>query len=58
VPLAIGLASFVVLLFVEYHETEPVSPVKEMWHTFPLIGTWAAMAGGGVLVTFLTLLAE
>jgi MFS family permease len=58
VPLAIGLASFVALLFVEYHGTEPISPVKDMWHTFPVIGTWSAMAGGGVLVTLVTLTAE
>jgi MFS family permease len=58
VPLAIGLAAFAALLIVEYHKDEPLSPVKEMWHTFPLIGTWVAMAGGGVLVTFLALAAE
>lgn len=58
VPLAIGLASFVALLLVEYHKAEPISPVKQMWHTFPIIGTWVATAGGGVLVSFLALAAE
>ena len=58
VLLVIGLASFVALLLVEYHKAEPISPVKQMWHTFPIIGTWVATAGGGVLVSFLALAAE
>lgn len=55
VPLAIGVACFVALLLVEYHKQEPLSPVKQMWHTYPIVGTLAAMAGGAGFVTFLVL---
>lgn len=55
VPLAVGVACFVALLLVEYHKDEPLSPVKQMWHTYPIVGTLAAMAGGAGFVTFLVL---
>lgn len=55
VPLTVGLACFVTLLVVEYHKEEPLSPVKQMWHTFPIIGTLTAMVGGATFVTFVTL---
>lgn len=55
VPLALGMGCFVALLLVEYHKEEPLSPVKQMWHTYPIVGTLAAMAGGAGFVTFLML---
>jgi MFS family permease len=58
VPMAVGLACLVALLVTEYHKDEPLSPVKQMWHTLPVIGTLTAMVGGGAFVTFLTLAAE
>lgn len=54
-PLVVGLASFVALLLVEYHKSEPLAPVKMMWTTFPVIGTLIAMIGGGTFVTFVEL---
>jgi hypothetical protein len=55
VPLAVGMACFVALLLVEYHRSEPLSPVRDMWHTFPLVGTLVAMVGGAAYFTFLML---
>ena len=55
VPLAIGLACLVTMLLVEYHQKEPLSPVKMMWHTLPLVGTLTAMIGGGAFITLLML---
>lgn len=55
VPLAVGMACLVALLLVEYHREEPLSPVKQMWHTFPLVGTLVAMVGGAAYFTFLML---
>lgn len=57
VPAAVGFACFVTMLLTEYHQKNPLSPVKAMWHTIPLVGTIAAMIGGGAFITFL-LLAE
>jgi MFS family permease len=54
-PLAVGMACFVAMLLSEYHQKNPLSPVKPMWHTIPLFGTLAAMFGGGVFVTLLML---
>lgn len=54
-PLAIGLIAFVALIVVEYKKEEPLAPVKQMWHTVPLIGTLAGMAGGAAFVTILSL---
>lgn len=55
VPLAVGIVCFVALLLVEYHRKEPLAPVKQMWHTYPIVGTLAAMFGGAAFVTFLML---
>jgi MFS family permease len=55
VPLSLGLASFVVVILVEYHQEEPLSPVKPMWTTASLVGTLTAMIAGGVFVAFLEL---
>lgn len=55
VPLAVGLACFVAMLLTQYHKLEPLSPVKPMWHTYPLVGVLAAMFGGGAYITFLLL---
>ncbi len=54
-PLGIGLICFVAMIVVEYRKQEPLAPVKQMWHTFPMIGTFAAMMGGAAFVTFLSL---
>jgi MFS family permease len=54
-PFALGIACFAALLLTEYHKAEPLSPVKMMWTTLPVIGTLVAMIAGGVLVTFLML---
>jgi MFS family permease len=55
VPITVGLACFVALLLVEYHREEPLAPVKQMWHTLPIIGTLAAMIGGATFFTLLML---
>lgn len=55
VPVAAGLGCFVAMLLTEYHQKNPLSPVKKMWHTIPLVGTIAAMIGGGAFITFLVL---
>jgi MFS family permease len=57
-PLVLGLACFVALLLVEYHREEPLAPVKQMWHTLPLVGTLAAMIGGAAFFTLLMLAQE
>ncbi|HEY2037040.1 MAG TPA: MFS transporter [Steroidobacteraceae bacterium] len=57
-PLVLGLACFVALLLVEYHRKEPLAPVKQMWHTLPLVGTLAAMIGGAAFFTLLMLAQE
>lgn len=54
-PMFVGLVCFTLLLLVEYHQKEPLSPVKLMWNTQSLTGTLVAMIGGGVFVTFLEL---
>jgi MFS family permease len=58
IPLAIGLVCFAALMIVEYVKDEPLSPVKRMWTTFPVVGTLIAMAGGGAFVTFVELTAQ
>jgi hypothetical protein len=55
VPLTVGIACFIGLLLVEYYKQEPLSPVKQMWHTFPIVGTLTAMIGGAAFITFLML---
>jgi MFS family permease len=55
VPLGIGFVCFVGLILNQYHKEEPLSPVKPMWHSYPLIGTLVAMIGGGAFITFLEL---
>lgn len=54
-PLGVGLVCFVALMLVEYHQNEPLSPVKKMWTTIPIVGTLIAMVGGGVFVTYVEL---
>ena len=54
-PLTLGLACFVALLLTEYHRKEPLAPVKQMWHTLPIIGTLAAMVGGAAFFTLMML---
>ncbi len=55
VPLAIGLVCLLALLLSQYHKRDPMSPVKGMWHTYPVVGTLAAMFGGGAFVALLEL---
>jgi MFS family permease len=55
VPLAVGLASLALLLLIEYHKREPLSPVKLMWATYPVIGTLVAMLAGAVYIGFVEL---
>jgi len=55
VPLSLGVAAFILLILVEYHQEEPLSPVKPMWTTASLVGTLTAMIAGGVFVAFLEL---
>lgn len=57
VPMGVGLVCFIALLLVEYHQKEPISPVKLMANTPSVVGILTAMIGGGVFVTF-TALAE
>ena len=40
---------------VEYRKEEPLAPVKQMWHTLPLVGTLAAMIGGAAFFTLMML---
>jgi MFS family permease len=54
-PLTAGVIALVTLLLVQYHKEEPLSPVKPMWKTHPVVGTVAAMVGGGAFVTFVFL---
>ena len=58
VPMAVGLAAFLALLITEYRKRDALSPVKMMWTTFPVVGTLAAMVGGGASVTFLALASQ
>lgn len=58
VPVFVGLVCYVALLLTEYHKKEPLAPVKLMWSSLPVIGTWAAMIGGGVFVSFMMLAVE
>ncbi len=55
VPMGLGLACFVALLLFEYHQEEPLSPVKRMWTTASVVGTLVAMIAGGVFIAFLEL---
>lgn len=55
VPVGIGLVCFVALLLLEYRKEEPLAPVKLMWSSLPVVGTWVAMIGGGAFVSFLEL---
>jgi hypothetical protein len=57
-PLTLGVACFVALLVVEYRRKEPLAPVKQMWHTLPLVGTLAAMIGGAAFFTLMMLAQE
>ncbi len=54
-PLTVGVVCFVALLVVEYHREDPLAPVKQMWHTLPLVGTLAAMIGGAAFFTLMML---
>lgn len=54
-PLAAGLGCFAALLIVEYRQRAPLSPVRRMWSTIPVIGTLVAMFAGSVFVTFVEL---
>jgi len=53
-PTSFGLLFFILLLVTQYHQ-EPLSPIGNMWTTIPIIGTLAAMIGGGLSFSFLEL---
>ncbi|MGH8144784.1 MAG: MFS transporter [Rhodanobacteraceae bacterium] len=55
VLLAAAMVCFVALLLVEYHQKEPLSPVKLMWNTIAVIGTLVAMFAGAAFVTLVEL---
>ena len=55
VPFCVGAACFVALLLVEYHGKDPISPVKPMLNTFPVVGVLASMIGGGAYFTLFML---
>src|ERR1700739_927922 len=55
VPMALGLAALVALLITEYAKQEPLSPIRMMWTTFPVVGTLVAMVACGAIVAFVTL---
>jgi MFS family permease len=57
-PMVVGLTAFLALLVTEYRKKNALSPVKMMWTTFPVVGTLAAMVGGGASVTFLALASQ
>jgi MFS family permease len=54
-PLFVGAICFVTLILIEFHQNEPLSPVKPMWNTYSVSGTLVAMIGGGVFVSMLEL---
>lgn len=55
ITVGLGIICFVALILSQYLKKDPLSPVKPMWHTLPVIGTLIAMAGGGVYVTLVEL---
>lgn len=55
VILGVGLLCFAALILAEYHKKDALSPVKPMWHTWPVLGTLIAMFGGGIFVSLLDL---
>lgn len=54
-PVSLGLICFLALTLTQYHQKQPLSPIKEMWTTLPVIGTFAAMIGGGIFFSFVEL---
>lgn len=54
-PMTAGLTAFGALIVTEHCRREPLSPVKRIWTSIPVVGTLAAMAGGAVLVSLLML---
>ncbi|MGH8216323.1 MAG: MFS transporter [Rhodanobacteraceae bacterium] len=55
VLMAAAMVCFVALLLVEYHQKEPLSPVKLMWNTIAVIGTLVAMFAGAVFISLVEL---
>lgn len=55
VPLGVGVIFLVALLLTQYHKAEPLTPIKPMWNTYPVVGTLVAMFAGGIFVTLLYL---
>ena len=50
-PFVTGIFCFGAMLLVEFHEKDPISPVKAMWNSFPVAGVIASMIGGGIYFT-------
>ncbi|HEX3796106.1 MAG TPA: MFS transporter [Acidimicrobiales bacterium] len=53
--LIVGVGSLVTLLVVEYRRPDPLTPVRLLAHTFPIIGIVAAMVTGAAAVALLEL---
>ncbi|HEX3868191.1 MAG TPA: hypothetical protein VHV78_15615, partial [Gemmatimonadaceae bacterium] len=58
VGLVAGLGCLVTLLMTEYAKDDPLSPVKPMWNTLPVVGVIVAMVGGGVYVAVVRLIEQ
>ncbi len=55
VPLGVGVICLIALLLTQYYKHEPLTPIKPMWNTYPVVGTLVAMFAGGIFVTLLDL---
>lgn len=54
-PVGIGLICLIVLIVMQYNQEQPLSPIKKMWTTLPIIGTLTAMFAGGSFISFVEL---
>lgn len=53
--LAVGLACLLALVLTEYHQRQPLMPVRLLAHTFPVTGVLGAMMAGAAYVALLDL---
>ncbi len=51
VPFAVGIVAFVAMLVVECCTKEPISPVKRIDSTLPVVGIIVSSIGGGIYIT-------
>ncbi|MBV8355966.1 MAG: MFS transporter, partial [Candidatus Eremiobacteraeota bacterium] len=54
-PFVLGGLAFIALILAEFYEKEPISPVKPMWNTLPVVGVIIAMVGGSAYFTLFVL---